>query len=209
MATSMAIHNSVVEFILFGLTQDAGKQKAIFGIFLILYLVTLSGNFLIVATIKTSRTLGSPMYFFLFYLSFADACFHTTTAPRMIVDFLLKNTTISFSECIVQVSSFHFFGCLEIFILILMALDHYVAICKSLHYMTIRSQQVCGVLVAVAWMGSCLYSLAQIFLSWRISIITKWSSKATRRKLYLKSAVEKYKIHKLFETCKDPMKWLL
>ncbi|KAM7085413.1 olfactory receptor 4C16-like [Molossus nigricans] len=88
-----------------------------------------------------------------------------TKAPRMIADALLKNTTISFSECMVQVFSFHFFGCLEIFILILMALDRYVAICKPLRYMTIMRRRVCGVLVATAWVGSCVHSLAQVFLT--------------------------------------------
>ncbi|XP_066107628.1 olfactory receptor 4C11-like [Saccopteryx bilineata] len=165
MATSMAMNNSVIEFILFGLTQDAGKQKAIFGIFLILYLATLSGNFLIVVTIKTSRTLESPMYFFLFYLSFADACFSTTTAPRLIVDALSQKKTISYNECMTQVFAAHFFGCMETFVLILMAFDRYVAICKPLRYTIIMSQRVCGVLVVLAWVGSCIHSSAQIFLA--------------------------------------------
>ncbi|XP_002930026.2 olfactory receptor 4C16 [Ailuropoda melanoleuca] len=105
------------------------------------------------------------MYFFLFHLSLSDTCFCTSIAPRMIVDALLKKTTISFSECMIQVFSFHFFGCLGIFILILMAADRYVAICKPLHYTTIMSRRVCAVLVAVAWVGSCVHSLAQIFLA--------------------------------------------
>ncbi|MBZ3877940.1 Olfactory receptor 4C16 [Sciurus carolinensis] len=125
----------------------------------------LVGNLLIITTIKTSRALGSPMYFFLFHLSLSDTCFSTSIAPRTFVDSLSKKTTISFSECIIQVFTFHFFGCLEIFILILMAVDRYVVICKSLHYMTIMSRQVCSVLVAVAWVGSCGHSLVQIFLA--------------------------------------------
>ncbi|XP_010616487.3 olfactory receptor 4C16, partial [Fukomys damarensis] len=69
------------------------------------------------------------------------------------------------SECLIQVFSMHLFGCLEVFILILMAVDHYVAICKPLHYTTIMSLRVCAVLVAVAWVRSCVHSLAQIFLA--------------------------------------------
>jgi olfactory receptor len=46
-----------------------------------------------------------------------------------------------------------------------MAVDRYVAICKPLHYMTIMSQWVCGVLVVAAWVGSCVHSLTQIFLA--------------------------------------------
>lgn len=161
----MVMNNSVIEFILFGLTQDAGKQKAIFGVFLMLYLATLMGNFLIVVTIKISRTLDSPMYFFLFYLSFADACFSTTTAPRLIVNSLSQKKTISYNECMTQVFSAHFFGCMEIFVLLLMAFDRYVAICKPLQYTTIMSHRVCDVLVILAWVGSCIHSSAQLVLA--------------------------------------------
>ncbi|KAM9768965.1 olfactory receptor 4C11-like [Dama dama] len=164
----MSVNKSVTEFILFGLTQDVEKQKVIFGVFLILYLATLLGDFLIVVTIKTSRTLGSPMYFFLFYLSFADACFSTTTATRLIVDVLSQEKAISYNECMTQVFAAHFFGCMEIFVLILMAFDCYIAICKPLRYTTIRSRHLCGVLVILAWVGSCIHSSAQIFLVLRL-----------------------------------------
>ncbi|XP_069326018.1 olfactory receptor 4C16-like [Eulemur rufifrons] len=161
----MQLSNNVTEFILIGLTQDPFWKKMVFVTFLLFYLGTLLGNLLIITTIKTSRALESPMYFFLFYLSLSDTCFSTSTAPRMIVDALLRKATISFNQCIIQVFTSHFFGCLEIFILILMAIDRYVAICKPLHYMTIMSPRVCGVLVAVAWVGSCVHSSAQIFLA--------------------------------------------
>ncbi|XP_075404373.1 olfactory receptor 4C11-like [Tenrec ecaudatus] len=161
----MLLNNNVTEFILLGLTQDPAKKKIIFVLLLFFYLGTLVGNVLIIITLKTSRTLGSPMYFFLFYLSLSDTCFSTSIAPRTIVDALLKNSTISFNECILQVFSFHFFGCLEIFILILMAADRYVAICKPLHYTTIMSRRVCSILVAVAWVGSCVHSSVQIILA--------------------------------------------
>ncbi|ERE71642.1 olfactory receptor 4C16 [Cricetulus griseus] len=161
----MWLNNNVTDFILLGLTQDPFRKKILFVVFLLFYMGTLLGNLLIIATIKTSQTLGSPMYFFLFYLSFSDTCFSTTISPRTIVDSLLKEATISFSECIIQVFTFHFFGCLEIFILILMAVDRYVAICKPLHYTTIMNRRVCGILVSIAWVGSCVHSLVQIFLA--------------------------------------------
>ncbi|XP_003463608.1 olfactory receptor 4C16-like [Cavia porcellus] len=161
----MQLNNTVTEFILLGLTQDPLWKKTIFILFLVFYLGTLCGNLLIITTIKTSQALASPMYFFLFYLSLSDTCFSTSIAPRMIVDTLVKQATITFTECLIQVFTFHFFGCLEIFILILMAVDRYVAICKPLHYMTFMNSRVCGVLVAVAWVGSCVHSLVQILLA--------------------------------------------
>ena len=161
----MQLNNNVAEFILFGLTQDPVRNKTVLATFLIFYLRTLLGNFLIITTTKTSRTLGSPMYFFLFHLSLSDACFSTCIAHRKIADSLLKKVTISLNEYIVQVFSFRFFGYLEIFILVLMVVDHYVAISKPLYYTTLMSHQVCGVLVAVAWVGSIVHSLVQIFLA--------------------------------------------
>uniref|UniRef100_A0A2K6T0G8 Olfactory receptor n=1 Tax=Saimiri boliviensis boliviensis TaxID=39432 RepID=A0A2K6T0G8_SAIBB len=151
----MQLNNNVTEFILLGLTQDPFWKKIVFVIIFFFYLGTLLGNLLIITTIKTSRALQSPMYFFLFYLSLSDTCFSTSIAPRMIADALSKST-ISFSECMIQVFTFHFFGCLEIFILILMAVDRYVAICKPLHYMTIMSHRVCGVLMALIFLALSL-----------------------------------------------------
>ncbi|XP_052037614.1 olfactory receptor 4C16-like [Apodemus sylvaticus] len=161
----MQLNINVTEFILLGLSQDPSRKSIVLAIFLFFYMGTLVGNLLIIFTIKTSQALGSPMYFFLFYLSLSDTCFSTTVAPRTIVDSLLKEASISFNECIIQVFTFHLFGSLEIFILILMAVDRYVAICKPLHYMTIMNRQFCRMLVAIVCVGSCIHSLVQIFLA--------------------------------------------
>nr|XP_055210932.1 olfactory receptor 4C11 [Gorilla gorilla gorilla] len=161
----MQQNSSVTEFLLLGLTQYPLKQKIVFVIFLIFYLGTVVGNMLIIVTIKSSRTLGSRMYFFLFYLSFADSCFSNSTAPRLIVDAVSEKKIISYNECMTQVFALHLFGCMEIFVLILMAVDRYVATCKPLRYLTIMSQQVCIILIVIAWIGSFIHSTAQIILA--------------------------------------------
>ncbi|XP_006147783.1 olfactory receptor 4C11-like [Tupaia chinensis] len=161
-------NSSVTEFVLLGLTQDPIKQKMVFSIFLIFYVGTVVGNVIIMVTIKFSQTLGTPMYFFLFYLSFVDSCFSTSTAPRLIADVLSKKKIISYNECMTQVFALHLFGCMEIFVLIFMAVDRYVAICKPLHYATIMSKQVCIILIVLAWIGSFIHSIAQIILALRL-----------------------------------------
>ncbi|XP_070319237.1 olfactory receptor 4C11-like [Odocoileus virginianus] len=164
----MEVNSSVNKFILLGLTQNLLKDKVVFVILLLLYLATLLVNILIVMTIRNSQTLGSPMYFFLFYLSFADACFSTTTAPRLIVDSISEKKVISFNGCMTQIFAFHFFGGMGILVLVLMSFDHYVAICKLLQFTAIMSQCVCGSLVKLAWVGACIHSLAQILLVLRL-----------------------------------------
>ena len=91
-----------MEFILLGLTKDPKRQKMVFVIF-IFYVGTLMGNFLIITTVKFSRTPGSPMYFFPFYLSLVDTCFSTSVAPRLIVDALFAKKSIFYNECLTQV----------------------------------------------------------------------------------------------------------
>ncbi|XP_074084052.1 olfactory receptor 4C11-like [Macrotis lagotis] len=158
------MRNNVTEFILLGLTQDPEMHKIIFAIFLGFYTATVLGNLLIIVTIKTSPTLDSPMYFFLTYLSIADSCFSTTTAPKLIVDSISQKNTISFDECMTQLFAMHFFGCMEILVLIVMAYDRYVAICKPLHYPVIMNRRVCKILILLVWGGSFLHSMAQIIL---------------------------------------------
>ncbi|XP_075404366.1 olfactory receptor 4C11-like [Tenrec ecaudatus] len=161
-------NKSVTEFILLGLAQDPMKQKIVFIIFSIFYTGTVVGNLLIIVTIKFSRSLGSPMYFFLFYLSLSDTCFSTSTAPRLLADALSAKKVISYNECLTQVFTLHLFGAMEIFVLVLMAADRYVAICKPLRYPVIMRRQVCIILIVVAWIGSCVHSIAQIILALKL-----------------------------------------
>ncbi|MRI72301.1 olfactory receptor family 4A protein, partial [Enterococcus casseliflavus] len=156
----------VTEFILLGLSQNLYVEKILFVLFLLIYLATIGGNMIIVVTIIYSPALlGSPMYFFLAFLSFLDACTSSTVTPKMIVDFFYERKTISFECCITQLFTSHFFAGVEVIILTSMAYDRYVAICKPLHYSSIMNRRLCGTLVMMAWAGGFLHSIIQIIFT--------------------------------------------
>ncbi|XP_010847180.1 PREDICTED: olfactory receptor 140-like [Bison bison bison] len=154
--------SNVTEFVLLGLTQNPHLQKILFVVFLLIFLFTVLANLLIVITISFSPTLSAPMYFFLTYLAFIDASFTSVTTPKITIDLLYQRTTISWGGCLTQLFLVHFLGGTEVIVLIVMAYDRYVAICKPLHYTAIMRQGLCQLLVVVAWIGGIMHATVQI-----------------------------------------------
>ncbi|XP_004622121.2 olfactory receptor 4C15-like [Sorex araneus] len=156
----------VTEFVLLGFSQNPDVQKIVFVIFLFVYIATICGNLLIVAAIISNPALmGSPMYFFLVFLSFLDACFISAIGPNMIIDCLYEKKTISYGGCMMQIFTEHFFSGAEMIVLTSMAYDRYVAICKPLHYTSIMNPRLCGILIGVAWAGGFLHAIIQLLFT--------------------------------------------
>ncbi|XP_007519187.2 olfactory receptor 4A47-like [Erinaceus europaeus] len=155
----MEPRKNVTFFVLLGLTQNPKEQKILFALFLLTYILTIVGNMLIVVTVSLSKTLNSPMYFFLACLSFIDAIYSSSISPRLVLDLFFGTNTISFQSCMIQLFTEHFLGGTEISLLLVMAFDRYVAICKPLHYLIIMRQWVCVVLLIVSFVGVFIHAI--------------------------------------------------
>ncbi|XP_054849151.1 olfactory receptor 1361-like isoform X1 [Eublepharis macularius] len=141
----------VTEFILLGLSSNPEVQLILFGLFLLIYLVALTGNVLILLTISLDSKLHSPMYFFLGNLSVVDIGYTSSTVPKMLMNYVSQDKTISRSVCISQTFFFISFGSIECLLLGVMAYDRYAAICHPLHYNVLMNRRVCASLAVVSW----------------------------------------------------------
>ncbi|XP_012886573.1 PREDICTED: olfactory receptor 2H2 [Dipodomys ordii] len=158
----MANQSSPVGFLLLGFSEHPRLEKILFVVVLFSYLLTLTGNTLIILLSSLDPRLRSPMYFFLSNLSFLDLCFTTSCVPQMLVNLWGPQKTISFLGCSVQLFIFLSLGTSECILLAVMAFDRYVAVCQPLHYATIVHPRLCRQLAAVAWVIGLVESIVQI-----------------------------------------------
>ncbi|XP_016055124.1 PREDICTED: olfactory receptor 4F6-like [Miniopterus natalensis] len=157
-----ANHSVVSEFVFLGLSSSWEIQLLLFLFSSVFYAASLTGNLLIVLTVTSDPHLQSPMYFLLANLSILDLIFCSSTAPKMIYDLLRKCKTISFGGCVTQIFFIHAVGGTEMVLLIAMAFDRYVAICKPLHYLAIMSPRRCILLLVTSWVIGLIHSVTQL-----------------------------------------------
>ncbi|XP_032636558.2 olfactory receptor 6E1-like [Chelonoidis abingdonii] len=145
----------VSEFILLGFSSLGEKLKIfLFLVLLLIYLITVTSNVVIIFILWVDRRLHSPMYFFIANLSFLEIWFTSVTSPKMILNFMSVNQTISFNGCMAQSYFYFALGVTEFCLLVVMSFDRYVAICHPLQYATIMKQRLCIQLVLGSWVGS-------------------------------------------------------
>ncbi|XP_012865021.1 PREDICTED: LOW QUALITY PROTEIN: olfactory receptor 143-like [Dipodomys ordii] len=148
--------SSVIEFILMGLTSQPELHLPLFFLFLVNYIITVMGNLSLMSLICLNSHLHTPMYFFLFNLSFIDFCYSFVITPKLLMGFVSKRNTISYTGCMIQLYFFCFFVYSECYVLAAMACDRYVAVCQPLLYTVLMSPRTCSLLM----LGSYLMGLA-------------------------------------------------
>ncbi|KAM9658879.1 olfactory receptor 8K3-like [Trichechus inunguis] len=154
-------HNLTVlnEFILLGITERLELQAPLFWLFLIIYMISVVGNLSMIILTKIDSKLHTPMYCFLRYLAITDLGYSTAVGPKMLINFVVDENTISYYFCATQLAFCVMFINGELFILSAMSYDRYVAICNPLLYTVIMSQRMCWVLVAIIYLYSTFVSL--------------------------------------------------
>ncbi|XP_075715813.1 olfactory receptor 11L1-like [Rhinoderma darwinii] len=144
--------STVTEILLLGFQNLRSIKTLFFLLLLIIFCVTVCGNLLIILVVSYSRSLHSPMYFFLTQLSLSDILLSTTIVPNMLHIVLYKGSSVSFIGCLIQFYCFTASESLECLLLTVMSYDRYQAICNPLHYTSVMDLTFCVKMVLLFWL---------------------------------------------------------
>ncbi|KAM4749362.1 olfactory receptor 5P66-like [Rhinophrynus dorsalis] len=156
--------STITEICLLGFQGLHRWRILLFLAVLVIYVVSITGNLLIIVLVSATHHLQSPMYFFLSHLSMSDILVTSTISPNMLDVTLKEGAIISFVGCLSQFSMLCVSSATECLLLTVMSYDRYLAICKPLHYTTKMNFTICRHLVVFSWMVGFLIMLTVIIL---------------------------------------------
>nr|DBA14017.1 TPA: hypothetical protein GDO54_005035 [Pyxicephalus adspersus] len=155
-------------FILLGLSEIPYLQIICVLVFLVMYIITVSGNLSLVLAVGINPSLQNPMYFFLSNLSIIDVFFSSTIVPKLLVNTLSKDRSISLLGCAIQMFFSLALGATECILLAVMAYDRFAAICKPLHYNNIMNRTLCLWLASGSWSFCFINSAIHVALTFQL-----------------------------------------
>lgn len=141
----------------------------LFFIILFVYFSLLVSNIGVLVLIITERSLHQPMYILFCNLPVNDLIGNTVLLPRLMTDIISTERFITYHQCVAQAFYSHTFGTAAHMILIIMAVDRYVAICHPLRYGSIMTTRTVIALSISAWGASVVPVLILIGLTVRLS----------------------------------------
>nr|XP_012600371.2 olfactory receptor 52K1-like [Microcebus murinus] len=161
-------NTSYTSFLLMGFPGLQESRTLLILPFLSLYLVIISANALVIHTVAAQRSLHQPMYLLIALLLAVNLCAASTVVPAMLFSFSTHFNHISLTRCLVQMFCIYFFIVFDCNILLVMALDRYVAICHPLRYPEIVTGQLLAGLVGAAAVRSTCIVAPVVFLASRV-----------------------------------------
>ncbi|XP_066445131.1 olfactory receptor 52D1-like [Eleutherodactylus coqui] len=156
---------SHTEFILFGFPGILAYRRFLVIPFLSVYVMIWTGNFILIYQICVVRSLQSPMYILISILFTVNIFSTTSFIPKFILGLSINMNEITLAGCLVQMFCIYFMAIFESGIILAMALDRYVAICKPLRYNDIMSKQTLVYLVLVGIVRSLIFASPMVILA--------------------------------------------
>ncbi|XP_069816956.1 olfactory receptor 6F1-like [Dendropsophus ebraccatus] len=156
----------VTEFLLLGFGNLQNLRIFIFIFFLTIHIMALSSNIFVIVLVGVTRSLHSPMYFFLSQLSLSELLFTSNIVPNMLWLILVGEGRLPVSRCLSQFYLLSVPSIAQCFLLAAMSFDRYAAICRPLHYATMMTFAHQLQMVASCWLLGFTFPFpVYIFLS--------------------------------------------
>ncbi|KAM5126845.1 olfactory receptor 52L1-like [Mantella aurantiaca] len=147
---------SHTEFVLLGFPGISRSRNLLALPFLVIYSVILTGNILIIYRIWAEQSLHSAMYLLIALLFSVNIICTTAILPKAVLSVLLGMDGVSLVTCLFQMFVIYTMVMFESDVLLLMALDRYVAICRPLRYHDIMTSHLLMQLSMVGLVKSSL-----------------------------------------------------
>lgn len=139
-------------FSLSGVNATASYRNVIFTLTLLCYCLIIIVNGSLMLAIILEKNLHEPMYIFLCSLCINGLYGAAGIYPKFRFDILSDVQVISYAGCFLQVFVIYSNAKTDYTILLVMAYDRYVAICRPLEYHSVMSVQRIAVLLVLSWL---------------------------------------------------------
>ncbi|XP_063301068.1 olfactory receptor 1E16-like [Pelobates fuscus] len=162
----MANQSDLSEFVLIGFPGLPQKFHQLVSVTMFLvYTTALLANGTVILLIAFRKHLHHPMYLIIWNLALSDLTFDTVTLPKTIAMYWFADGKISFVACMLQSFCVNYLASFDSFIIMLMAIDRYVAICKPLRYSTIITNNMTIFLCCLLWLIASFFAIAIVILA--------------------------------------------
>lgn len=81
----------------------------------------------------------------------SDLAFGTVTLPKAIAKYIFSINTISFHNCFVQMFLVHYLGSINAFVILLVAIDQFVAVRNPLRYCVLITNKTIFIVCSMIW----------------------------------------------------------
>ncbi|XP_040278497.1 olfactory receptor 52K2-like [Bufo bufo] len=162
------VSHSHTTFLLVGFSGITDHRNLLVIPFLLTYSHILLSNCIMIYRILVDTTLQSPMYLLICLLFLVNVSCTTTFMPKFLLGLAFDLNHITLNGCLVQMWFIYVIVTFESTVILLMALDRYIAICKPLRYHDIMTSRFLTQLILASVARSVLFITPIIYLDSRV-----------------------------------------
>nr|XP_006008079.2 PREDICTED: olfactory receptor-like protein OLF3 [Latimeria chalumnae] len=131
--------------------SEFDNTESFFVFLALVYVITLLGNFALMAVIYLEQQLHTARYMAVFNLAVIDIIYNIMLIPKMIHDFLFKDTYVGFKACFTQIFFTIYMNGMESLTLSVMSYDRLLAVCYPLRYPSINTNTRMFIILVTSW----------------------------------------------------------